>query len=282
MSRSKIISGNPAVFLYDGSFEGFLSVIFEIYASGNLPVQIANEKQWQANIFDTVIKVDCDTVRSERVWKGIIAKSEIHIARMIRVAFVSELENIEMDLYRYIKKILADRSKQYYRNLLDEDAHIVYGISRKVRHEIARFYGFVRFQETSDGLFFSVIEPDHNIVPLLATYFINRYKKQAWVIYDGKRDFGIYYDTKELNEIRMTDKQFSAGTGEVNSSVKAGNEDEYRKLWKAYYQAINIPERKNTRLMLRCLPRRYWKYLPEKQTDGSEWNTPRMPQAGKA
>jgi probable DNA metabolism protein len=68
-----------------------------------------------------------------------------------------------------------------------------------------------------------------------------------------------------MHEITLTDKQFDAITGEIKNVAKAADEDLYRSLWKAYYKAINIPERKNTRLMLRLMPRRYWKYMPEKQ-----------------
>ena len=68
-----------------------------------------------------------------------------------------------------------------------------------------------------------------------------------------------------MHEITLSDKQFDAITGGIHENIKADDEELYRSLWKAYYKAINIPERKNTRLMLRLLPRRYWKYLPEKQ-----------------
>jgi probable DNA metabolism protein len=68
-----------------------------------------------------------------------------------------------------------------------------------------------------------------------------------------------------MHEITLTDLQFNKITGEIHGNVKADDEDLYRSLWKAYYKAINIPERKNTRLRLRLMPRRYWKYMPEKQ-----------------
>jgi hypothetical protein len=36
-------------------------------------------------------------------------------------------------------------------------------------------------------------------------------------------------------------------------------------LWQAYFDHVNIPERKNLKLHYRQMPRRYWKYLSEKQ-----------------
>ncbi|WP_379163538.1 DUF4130 domain-containing protein [Paenibacillus sp. sgz5001063] len=40
-------------------------------------------------------------------------------------------------------------------------------------------------------------------------------------------------------------------------------EEEYRSLWKGFYNAIGIQERRNDRLRASLMPRRYWKHLPE-------------------
>jgi hypothetical protein len=36
-------------------------------------------------------------------------------------------------------------------------------------------------------------------------------------------------------------------------------------LWQSYYAAVNVQARNNPRLHLSKLPRRYWRYLTEKQ-----------------
>jgi probable DNA metabolism protein len=256
---------DPAVYIYDGTFDGFLTVVFDAYASKRQPLQIVKEHRRRPNFFDVEIYVAADAEKSERVWKGIVARSDVPVSQMFCLAFASDLPDVEIEMYRWLKKLFADTTGIFFKNLLDETAFALYGIARKVKREINRFYGFVRFRETSNGMYFAVIEPDHDIVTLLGPHFAARYPAQAWVIYDRRRDKGIYYDKPTLNEITLTDKQFDTMTGDLNRDMKAENEDSYRKLWKAYYDAINITERKNTRLMLRCLPRRYWKYLPEKQ-----------------
>jgi len=252
-------------FLYDGTFEGFLTVIFDIYASKSKPVQIVSECLWQPSFFETPEHIVTDAAKSERVWNGMVARSNKQVTRMFYLAFASELPGVEMTLYSYLEKLFADTTETYYKNLLDDHSFELYQLSRKVSLEIHRFAGFVRFQETSEGLFFSAIEPDHDILSLLAPHFVRRYGSQPWVIYDQRRDKGIFYKKPELHEITLTDKQFNSITGDILQQVKSEDEDLYRSLWKAYYKAINIPERKNIRLMLRLLPQRYWKYLPEKQ-----------------
>ena len=253
------------LYLYDGTFDGFLTVVFDIYATKSKPVRIISERIRQPCFFETTKHIATDAVKSERVWNGIVARSNKQVTRMFYLAFASELPNVEMTLYSYLKKLFADTTGTYYKNLLDDHSFELYQASRKVSLEIRRLQGFVRFQETSDGLFFAAIEPDHDILSLLAPHFARRYGSQPWVIYDRRRDKGIFYKKPEMHEITLTIKQFDTITGDILQHVKSENEDLYRSLWKAYYKAINIPERKNIRLMLRLLPRRYWKYLPEKQ-----------------
>jgi probable DNA metabolism protein len=45
-----------------------------------------------------------------------------------------------------------------------------------------------------------------------------------------------------------------------------GDEQLCQTLWQRYYDAVNISSRNNPKLHLRQLPRRYWRYLPEKQS----------------
>ena len=253
------------IYIYDGTFDGFLTAIFDIYATKQKPVQIVSERLWQSVLFETPVRVITDAAKSERVWNGIVARSNKQITRMIYLAFASELPDVEMILYGYLEKLFADTTGKFHKNMLDDHSFNLYQVSRKVSFEIHRFQGFVRFQETSDGLLFAAIEPDHDIVSLIAPHFARRFGNQQWVIYDRKRDKGIFWKKPEMHEITLTDQQFDAMTGEILHNIKSEDEDLYRTLWKAYYKAISIPERKNTRLMLRLLPRRYWKYLPEKQ-----------------
>jgi hypothetical protein len=41
-------------------------------------------------------------------------------------------------------------------------------------------------------------------------------------------------------------------------------------LWRRYYHAVNIDARHNSRLELRQLPRRYWRFLTEKQASARD------------
>jgi probable DNA metabolism protein len=97
----------------------------------------------------------------------------------------------------------------------------------------------------------------------MADHFKNRYADQNWLIYDTRRKYGIFYDGNSVEEVSIS---FSATTmqGKNIEQVYDAEELKFKKLWQQYFKSVNIAARKNTKLHLQHMPRRYWKYLTEK------------------
>ena len=123
---------------------------------------------------------------------------------------------------------------------------------------------FIRFQQSADGLFFATVEPDFDVLPLISDHFSRRYADQRWLIFDRKRKYGILYD---LNEVHVVEQSPVDNTGIALSPSMSLHEDEkkFQELWQQYFKSVNIKERKNTKLHVRHMPKRYWRYLTEKQ-----------------
>jgi probable DNA metabolism protein len=83
------------------------------------------------------------------------------------------------------------------------------------------------------------------------------------LIYDLKRKYGIYYDLETVEEIKL---EFGHTSAE-GESIFCEAEEEYQTLWKDYFKHVNIESRKNTKLHLQHVPKRYWKHLTEKSCD---------------
>ena len=122
---------------------------------------------------------------------------------------------------------------------------------------------FVRFQLTKDGLYYATIQPDFNVLPLLINHFEKRYADQRWMIYDMQRKYGIYYDLQTTSFVEMI---FSEENKNNNlAHVMVEEESLYQQLWQQYFDSVNIKARKNMKLHIQHMPRRYWKFLPEKR-----------------
>ena len=252
------------IYFYDGSFEGFLTVVFEAFRCKTEPEAIISACSNIQIPLGEQITIPRDDKKSDRVWKAIEKKTNIKNARMLNIAFFAQEEQKEMLLWRYLKKVFTLADPGFYQNMLDEDVNGVIDMVRRVKREVHRFQGFVRFEKSADGIYFAPIDPDHDIVRLLTSHFKSRYADQPWVIYDTKRNYGVYYDTDKVMEVVIDNPNFDMNTGNLKEKAKDHDQDHYRHMWQAYYDAINIIDRKNHRQMKNYMPKRDWKDLPEK------------------
>lgn len=219
--------------------------------------------------FGEVVHVKTSREKASRVAKGINERVTERKARLVHLALLVDEPEIPMLLWRYLYKLFTDTTGTFHCNMLDEDVYAVTQQARRVKKEVHRFHGLVRFRETAGRLLVATIEPDHDIVMMLAPHFRARMAEQQWVIYDMRRACGVWYDTRMTRMVRFAPEDFEQriGSGLPGGDADAGDvngEDPYRELWQHYYDAINIRERKNHRQMRSCMPQRYWKYLPEK------------------
>lgn len=246
------------ILLYDGSFEGLLCCIFRVYEEKLLVFKIVKKGEPLSDLFADVIEIQTDEKRAQRVWTGIQRKSGKISLERIFLAFLSEIQGEEHTIVRYVQ-YLIDSKRNIEENLSHPVVQRLQDVVKMVHRERHRMKAFVRFQLLSDGIYYSGIEPDYNVLPLIKDHFEHRYADQKWIIYDLKRNYGLYYDLK--NTVEMT-LEFSPKSNSTN--IFQEEEILYQELWKKYFKHTNIESRKNTALHIRHVPKRYWKYLTEK------------------
>jgi len=225
--------------LYDGSFEGLLTVIFEIYNHKLLPARIASKERYQPQIFDTAEDIGTDEEKAKRVWSGLCRKISAEAQKTIYYTFLSEEEGSEMLLYRYFKKILATNLK-IEQDFGDPDVLQTWQIAKKVAHESHRVIMFVRFQKTGDGIYFAGFDPAYDVLPLALNHFKDRFADQKWVLYDTRRDYGFFYDLREITEINLTNSTIDFKTSRLKEEAMAEDELAFQKLWKIYFTELAI------------------------------------------
>jgi len=235
--------------LTEQSLEGFLTAVFEAFRL-KLPVQrIVAENIYAPQMFEDTHAIATNSENAARVWKGMQKNAGKNIAFMVQAAYLSELPEMEISLWEYVKGIFTNPENA--QNTLEPHTHAVFKTANKVKAESHNIKGFVRFQKAENDLMVAIIEPTYNVVNLLAEHFANRFPNMQWMIIDAKRGTGIHYDCREVYEV-------CGDTAEIPQI-----NDEFVALWKGYYQSTNIKERKNPKLQRRCLPVKYWKHLTE-------------------
>ena len=125
-------------------------------------------------------------------------------------------------------------------------------MAKEVRRDIHKMRAFLRFREVEeDGAtrFVAWFEPEHHIVRRNARFFIDRFASMRWSILTP--EVSIHWDGEELRE----------GPGAVRGDAPDG--DPVEEVWKTYYASIFNPARVKVGAMLKEMPRRYWKNMPE-------------------
>jgi len=249
--------------IYDGTFDGFLTCVFYVYEYKLEYVAIQKENTAQNLLFSELEIVTTDTIKADRVWSGLKSKLLKTSTYQIYYAFLSEKEAVENILLDYIKHAFESTVA------VDKDfAHPtvlkISQIAKMVGREKHRMEAFVRFKLTKDNIYFANIAPDFNVLPLISKHFKSRYADQKWVIYDLKRHYGLYYNLKNVEIINLNFSDEFNPT-KTSSEIFSDEEFKFQKLWQDYFRSTNIESRKNMKLHIRHVPKRYWKYLSEKQ-----------------
>lgn len=253
------------ILLYDGSFDGFLTAVFIVFEQKIAKANIGISGQAQTPLFGELETISTDHIKANRVWKGLIERVSTQGKYRFYYAFLSEkagVENILLEAMRYVFS-----QKRCVDNDFSHPAMLsIAQTAKMVGREKHRMEAFVRFRLTKDEIYFGSIAPDFNVLPLIKKHFTSRYADQKWMIYDIKRKYGLFYDLEKVAFISM---EFPAHFDFTQSDAAFFSEEEFdfQRLWKDYFQSTNIKSRKNMKLHIRHVPKRYWKYLSEKQPD---------------
>jgi probable DNA metabolism protein len=250
-------------FIYDHTFEGLLTAVFDIYNRKVFPDRIQGD-HLPVPLFTETYTVVTDPEKADRVIEGLKKKISRQALHHLFICYLSEMENIETCLFRYIRKTFESPISIEV-NFADEDVLFLSKIYKKVQNEAMHVKQFVRFQRTADGIYFAVMDPLYNVLPLCSAFFQDRYADQQWIVYDSRRNYGLFYDLKKTEIVHFEQPVRSLQTGKIDREQLDETEIAFQDLWNDYLKAITIQERKNLRLQRQLMPKRFWKYLTEKQ-----------------
>lgn len=246
------MSDRPDVtYRYDGSFDGFLCCVFEAVYSGTVPGAITAD--------DTLLRVRpivTDADKADRVLTGIRGKIAPAAAELVRTAFRADRPDKEIALLKYL--LLGFSAGSAILNMLAHpDVAPVTRMVRSVRNETHRMKEFVRFSDYG-GALVAVIEPQHDVLELVAPHFADRLRSETFLLYDAKRRKAYAFD-KGCGGILYIDRlELPAATDEERA---------FRRLWKLFFDTVEIQARHNERCQNTHLPKLYRKHMTEFKDD---------------
>ncbi|NUT00694.1 MAG: UdgX family uracil-DNA binding protein [Sphingomonas sp.] len=154
-------------------------------------------------------------------------------------------------LYAMLWKLRSNRPAMEDR--ADPLLHRIERLAKDVRRDVHKMHAFVRFREVEQpdgtGRFVAFFEPDHHIVRHTAGFFVRRFANMRWSILTP--EVSIHWDGEALTE----------GPGATRAEAPDG--DPLEAMWKTYYASIFNPARLKVGAMLKEMPRKYWRNMPE-------------------
>lgn len=285
-----------AVFRYDKTFEGLLTVVFDAYARRVWPDALLAGGEPAPLFTGEDHTVVTDPEKSDRVWRALLKKLPKDVCNMLVMGWLSEEPGVDMMLARYMRRVFgrnaggekkdAACNLKVYTDFSDPDILRIKQLALKVSREREHLMQFTRFQKGADGsgaadtadpdgrtdprnpsgqpTYFAPVSPRYNALPLAIPYFRDRFRDQRWLIYDIKRHYGYYYDLETVTEITMEDDAHLAG-GALDPAMLAEDEKLFQDMWRKYIDSMAIRERINPRLQRQHMPRRFWPMLTEMQ-----------------
>ena len=239
------------ILVYDGTFEGFLSLIYEVYYKKLKPIKIYKTLPNEI-IFEEIIKIETSLDEAIKVLNAIKSKFPKDITCKILNIFMCDTKEFELNLLEYIIVGFKDTKQLFNINL--ESVFYLNNLEKELFKNVHKMTGFVRFEELEDACLYAKIESKFNILYFLGKHFLKRFNNQNFIIHDLNRKLAF---VKIQNDFSVQEIAF------FDEPTYSINEQKFQKLWKSFFSGVTIKERINTNLQRQMVPLLYRTYMSE-------------------
>ena len=251
--EEKKLDVKDVAYRYDGSFAGFLCCVFESFTQREIPSVIAAPEAAQLVLFE-MRDIPTETEKARRVATG-LKRLGMTVYERVAVGFLSCAEEKDLILLRFIRLCFA-QGGQAAQMLGHTQVAQAFALERAVNNEICRMIELLRFEE-KDGMLGAQIHPQNRVLPMLRSHFCSRLPDDDFLIYDATHKEALLRRNGQVQFLRMERYEASAEPEELA----------WQTLWKRFFKALTIEERRNERLQTQHVPLRYRQDMPEMRKD---------------
>ena len=249
--------GRDTIFIYDDTFEGLLSAVFDAYDMKCTPADITVSEEGQQSIGTELYYVNTSAEKSDRVMAGMQKKIGGGFVGMVENAYLSWQPGREMAIYRYI--VLGFKlGPRIELNLSDETVLKIKSYASLVGREVNKLTGFIRFSVMENNVMYAQISPESNCLAFFMPHFADRMRGIPFLIHDL---------THHLIGVCNTAEWYIRTDEGLTLPKYSADEMLYRRMWKTFYNTIAVEGRVNKKLRQHFMPLRYQKHMTEMQDD---------------
>lgn len=252
------------VYQCEDSIDGILSAVYEAGISGYGHDYIKIEPQRKgeaANIilFSEYVTVTTDEKKRDSVIDAVRSKISYEAYIYVMHAASSNFMDRGDAIYQFVTYGFS-MGQKVCGAVQIPCVKRIFEISRAYGNEAHYYLEFLRFQEISKepSLLLAVIEPRHQIIPMVTDHFADRFPSEWFIIYDKTHREASFHNADGNWEVRILSKDEADKLEELTEE-----QEEYVDLWKTFFENIAIVERKNKNLQRNMLPLHYRKHMTE-------------------
>ena len=249
MPFNAALDNSGIFYIYDGSLEGLLTVIYTAVYSRIVPSGISTQLGLQFSFNTRYVEIETNKSRAKQVYDAIFRKIGSFGMKRLYYVFLSDEKDKDLVIYKYM--MLGFKNGEITNSALsDETVARAFQIAQNVSRETEKFRQFTRFSVMDWGVQYAKIAPNNNLLPILTPFFVNRLKIIPFVLHDVAHNLCAVYDTKDWHV---------ASSENLQAPLPSLKEIEVQKQWKTFFEAISIKERANSKLQRQNMPSRYFK-----------------------
>jgi len=249
------------ILLYDGTFEGFLSLVYEVYYKKLQPQKIVKQLP-NTLLLDEIIEIHYDEQNSLKVLNSIKEKFTKKNFELILNIFMCDSKQFELDLLYFI--MLGFKEQRELGNITLSFIQNIQNLQKELFRHNHKMTGFVRFIELEDGTLYAKIETKFNVVYFLGKHFLKRFNNQKYIIHDMKRQIAF------IKNESFVGVQNIASFQEPKVSI---DEEKFSKLWKTFFDSVAIESRTNKKLQQQMVPLIYREFMNEFKNENRDKTT---------
>jgi len=237
--------------VYDGSFEGFLSLVHDLYYKKLSPSEILR-KMPQTLLTDDIYEASYDEANAMKVFTSLKEHFEPKNLQTLQNIFMCDHIAFEMDLLAFV--VAGFKDQRELQNINNPAIYRLRSYEKQLFHNYHKMSGFLRFVELEDGSLYAKLESRFNLVYYLGRHFKKRLNNQEFYIHDINRSL-VYVHTPELKGVQTL--------ASFSMPEYSKNEEKFQRLWKEFFKSVTIESRKNDRLQKQTVPLLYRTYMSE-------------------
>lgn len=255
------------VFQCENSIDGIFTGIYDAWASryGHKNIQLSTDKSGDIVLFAEYIPVITDFEKSQKVSRTLINRFGTDFFETICKCAMADggSKKLTMDkanaIYQTVVMALALPEGEKVLEYLGEPCiACIFELCRQTHNEGHHYLGFLRFSELRSGILFAQIRPKNDVLPILAAHFTDRMPLENFIIYDATHRTAVVHKASKGYLIADA-RSLNLDLAKEYSS----EEEEYRRLWCAFFDTIAIDARYNPKLQMQNIPKRFQADAPE-------------------